>query len=287
MIKLYSAYCGYLCSNAGDSCTQDIIEKIFDEQVEVESDVANILSTTLVSTGSIAQDIPDNYEGAIWGTGLMFENRTVNTPKATVFAVRGKLTRNRWPQAKDAVLGDPGLLVDKLLPGHESVNKRYAVGIIPHYVDRENMGVREFLRRNRKDTTSIDVCGRLDDVLFAIAECEYIISSSLHGCIFADSLGVPNSWTILSDQISGGNFKYRDYYSVFGFDDPLPYGFSEQAKVSDILSLTDIYDRPGIEELKAGLIREWPFQVYRLAENSSEIVQEVVGKTEVEGEENV
>ena len=48
-----------------------------------------------------------------------------------------------------------------------------------------------------------------------IAECETVISSSLHGLIAADSFGIPNLQMVLSNNIVGGLFKYNDYYSVF------------------------------------------------------------------------
>jgi hypothetical protein len=49
-----------------------------------------------------------------------------------------------------------------------------------------------------------------------IAECETVISSSLHGLIAADSFGIPNRQLVFSSNIVGGQFKYDDYHSVFG-----------------------------------------------------------------------
>lgn len=44
--------------------------------------------------------------------------------------------------------------------------------------------------------------------------CKYIISSSLHGLICADSICIPNRWIKLSELL-GSDFKFHDYYSVF------------------------------------------------------------------------
>lgn len=259
MIKLYSAACGYSNSNSGDECSREIIERLFNWEVEVESEQTKLVECHLVAAGSIAQEIPPYYEGAVWGTGLMFGHLTVDTPQAKVVAVRGHRTRNRWPQAKNAAFGDPGLLVDRAYPELKDIPKRYKVGVIPHYVDFQNMGLREWLRNNRETTVGIDICGRLYDVLRTINECEYILSSSLHGLVFADSYGIPNSWIYLSPGISGGCFKYHDYYSVFGIEEPAALPFGVSSKVSDILAQVENYSRPGLEGIKDGLIQAWPF----------------------------
>ena len=41
------------------------------------------------------------------------------------------------------------------------------------------------------------------------------MSSALHGLICADSLGIPNQHIILGEKVVGGEYKFKDYYSVF------------------------------------------------------------------------
>ena len=53
-----------------------------------------------------------------------------------------------------------------------------------------------------------------------INSCKFILSSSLHGLIFADSYNIPNHKIIISDKIIGGDYKYKDYYSIFDMDIP-------------------------------------------------------------------
>ena len=64
----------------------------------------------------------------------------------------------------------------------------------------------------------IDVRMPPKDVVNAISRCNYVISSSLHGLIVADSLKIPNLWVKSSDSIIGGEFKYHDYYSCFNVE---------------------------------------------------------------------
>jgi pyruvyltransferase len=176
-----------------------------------------------------------------------------------VVALRGHLTRNRWINLRNEVaLGDPGLLMDWVYPQiRTTTKKRYKVGLLPHYIDFQNMGLREFLRKN-KDATGINICARVPDVLAAIAECEFILSSSLHGLVFADSLQIPNAWMTLSSGIVGGSFKFRDYYSVFNILDPLPCQFNQEMSVDDLWQYVRNYHRPNLESIQQGLFTSFP-----------------------------
>jgi len=50
-------------------------------------------------------------------------------------------------------------------------------------------------------------------VLAQIDECEHILSSSLHGLICAQALGIKSRWILLSNNVLGDGFKFRDYAS--------------------------------------------------------------------------
>jgi pyruvyltransferase len=47
-----------------------------------------------------------------------------------------------------------------------------------------------------------------------LASCDYILSSSLHGLILSDAYGIPNKWISISNNLSGREFKFKDYYST-------------------------------------------------------------------------
>ena len=70
-----------------------------------------------------------------------------------------------------------------------------------------------------KNAKIIDIQQQPLEFLQEIAECRAIISSALHGIIAADSLGIPNIRMICGDKIIGGDWKYNDYYSVFGVEE--------------------------------------------------------------------
>jgi hypothetical protein len=61
-----------------------------------------------------------------------------------------------------------------------------------------------------------------------------VLSSSLHGLIVADALGVPNRWVESSDRVIGRGFKFRDYLGAMGrrtdpIDLPAPESIDHEA----------------------------------------------------------
>ncbi len=122
-----------------------------------------------------------------------------------VRAVRGPATRDAAGLPTETPLGDPGLLAPMLLKGRPKVDARW--GLIPHLVDRRSLAIRQMVERMRHmqiiDLANPDVA----QVTREIASCEAVLSSSLHGLIVADALGVPNARLKLSDLVAGGDWK--------------------------------------------------------------------------------
>lgn len=175
----------------------------------------------------------------IWGTGFLAPKPVANPVvirKCKVFAVRGKLTHQVLQQygivspSDRIIYGDPGLLYRYLLS--TLPKKKYNLGVVPHENDYligeyicaqyEKIGMRvKFIDVHSKDPL---------DVVRDIAACEQVISSSLHGCVVADSIGIPNRMMLLSyfgrlreDHL----FKYKDYYSSYGKKMPEPLSIAD------------------------------------------------------------
>ena len=106
------------------------------------------------------------------------------------------------------IYGDPALLVPYVY--NPNIEKKYKLGIIPHYIDYYD----ERLKSLGSDVLIINLrnYGTIEHVIDQIKSCEAIASSSLHGLILADAYNIPNVWIKLSDKISGGMFKYQDYF---------------------------------------------------------------------------
>ena len=160
----------------------------------------------------------------IVGAGFIFppdENDCINRD-VEVLALRGQLSKIRMEQLlqqslDNCVLGDPGILVSKIYP--QNGEKKYKVGIIPHHYDK-SVWSDEKIKIEEGDYKLIDIQQDVKDVVQQISECECILSSSLHGLIFADSYNIPNRQLIMSDMIEGGCYKFEDYYSAFNLELP-------------------------------------------------------------------
>ena len=150
----------------------------------------------------------------VWGSGFMMEDSRLRRGAWNIAATRGPLSRERVPaQRGEIAMGDPGLLVARMMEKRPA--KTAALGLVAHYVDQGDERLRDFIDA-APHRRLINVMAHPDDVLEQIAGCDAILSSSLHGLIAADALGVPNGWLTLSGKVRGGDFKFRDYWAGIG-----------------------------------------------------------------------
>lgn len=224
----------YKYPNIGDILNEILINQLF----HIDIHMGHYTSADMMAIGSVLDRLSEDWKAwgedvelrknadrkrpiHIWGTGMIFH---YDTPAPfirpiKVHALRGDLSRQQVEKATGrkckCILADPGLLAPLLL--NDILEKKYDVGIIPHYVDAD-LPVFQKMRDEYPNSVIIDVKADPMEVLSKIAECRLIISTSLHGLIIADSFGIPNLWCESSDKILGAGFKYRDYYSSFGLE---------------------------------------------------------------------
>jgi hypothetical protein len=209
----------------------------------------------LVATGSILEHLCDDYAGIILGSGFIDETSNMTFPKARVLAVRGKLTRQRLGENRKTVaLGDPGLLASVVMPRREE--KSYVLGVVPHYSEKNHPQLLQLLARLGPDATLIDAQAEPLKVFAAIDRCKHILSSSLHGLIVADSLGIPNRWLAPAIGLHGGRFKFDDYYSSLGLDAE-PGVLTGMELLSQLLVLTRPTAASRIQDTKLALASLW------------------------------
>jgi len=200
-------------------------------------------SAELLVIGSILDKVPEDYSGIIAGSGLI-ENVSRRFPNAKIYAVRGKLTRDLIYAPKSVPMGDPGLLISNIFK--KRYKKKYVLGLIPHYVDDKDIRLQQIYNHNPDDVVIIDVRRTPKDVFKNIDQCQFILSSSLHGIITADSLGIPTGWIILSNQVLGKGFKFFDYASAIE-KNISPNYITGNESLSYLISLTHINNGSLIE----------------------------------------
>ncbi len=153
----------------------------------------------------------------VWGAGLLNDQMgfKVKTNPKQVRAVRGPLTR-KWLLEQGVecpeIYGDPALLLPQFYKVKKE--KKYRMGVIPHYIDKSNPVVEKLM--SNIDVKVIKVCEYSDwhDFIDEINECEFIVSSSLHGIIISEAYGVPNIWVKFegTKYVEGWDFKFHDFY---------------------------------------------------------------------------
>lgn len=170
---------------------------------------------TVALVGSLVAALAES-PARIVGGGLINGNTRRYGPEVRIEAVRGFLTQalvERDAKQLPAVIGDPGLLLPRISPMTPSEERR-PLGFIIHDVDRE-----EFTRLYPGQVADIvDNYAPRDEFVAQLSRYRAIASTSLHGCIFAHAYGVPVAPFVLTDKVFGGDFKFRDHYSVFGID---------------------------------------------------------------------
>ena len=164
-----------------------------------------------------------NARAEVWGSGFVWPDEKLTEPPKAVYAVRGPRTRARLQvQGIDCpeIYGDPALLFPRFF--NPPVEKKYAVGIIPHFSDKDTPWMKRQQSNPDPQVRIIDVEGGIEEFVREVKACELIVSSSLHGLICADAYGVPNMWVKLSDILWGGSFKFCDHFESVGRDAPVP-----------------------------------------------------------------
>lgn len=189
----------------------------------------------LAGIGSILGSLPPDFEGAIWGSGLMHD-RPYPLPGATVLAVRGPFTRDRIGASEGVVLGDPGLLVSRRI---RRPAVRWDVGLVPHADHRVHADFLALAEARGLRVRVIDVHRTAARTVREIAACEAIVTTSLHGLITADAFGIPAVWTTLEPSLSGGTFKFEDYEAVVTPDASRYVPFDPRMQLSELVELAE------------------------------------------------
>ena len=236
--------------------------------------IGSILQNFLATPNKTSCNIPLK----VWGSGFIMPSsgaqETLTRP-LEVYAVRGLKTKERLERIFQTkltgiALGDPGLLAGALINANKTP-KKYEVGILPHYIEK-NLDSFQTLQKRIPNSVLLDVQKPVLETLKAMAECETILSSAMHGLIISDGLGIPNLRIKASKRLAEEtNWKFEDYYSVYGIT---PYSFDIRQGLEEILRFADFmplfikehYKIPQekISRIQQDLMATFPYQDFSL-----------------------
>ena len=190
----------------------------------------------------------------VWGSGVLYttlgyrlKNRDLD-----IRSVRGPLTRMvlmEYGYSVPEIYGDPAIIMPEIYD-NKDIKKEYKYGLVMHkngsdfFKDVDQLdGSYKFI-----DIKTNDYKKFINDLL----SVEYVISSSLHGIILAESYGIP----AILVQPEFSLFKYIDWYTATGRATfPIIKELSE-VKTSNFPSL------PDLTNLRQKLKEAFPYDIF-------------------------
>ena len=225
--------------NVGDVFSEKVATHYLSDKVECYQN-EKLDSDNLILIGSILEWADEN--SIICGSGLILPSSKLQCKPKYINCVRGPLSAfflEKQGIAVGKLFGDPGLLFSRIYEDQQKI--KHKIGIIPHYVDKESAWI-----KNCKSlgVRVIDVFSPLETFAEQLQQCEVILSSSLHGLVFAHSYGKPALWVEISDGVIGDGFKFYDYYLAAGIspEKVVKISVNETTNPYSLISFTQTID---------------------------------------------
>lgn len=178
--------------------------------------------------------------------------------KLTLLATRGPISAACF-EGDVPFFGDPALLVRECYSHFLTPTKKYRGGILLHHSQKMAPDLVAFLEE--KNWVHISAATNdVESVIQKIAECEVLLSSSLHGLIVADALQIPNEWIQGNIHIAS-TFKFHDYASSIGRPLTEP--------ITDI----SVYDLKRISDVTKARSRDYWRQIDRINRGLTDVLK--------------
>ena len=250
--KIKAYWHGLPNSNFGDMLTPIIIKAIsgMEAQFTDWQEPSKILS--IGSILSIAQK-----GDTVWGSGVLHPGQITSDTKDINFKmVRGPLTRDclrhKGAEVPDFV-ADPAVLLP-FIYDVSTVIKDKELAIFPHVCS-----FNEFSKKNTE--IIIDVCQKPHLVLTKIAQCQAVVTESMHVMMLAEALDIP---TVLIQTTTNHDYdftwKFQDYYLSTNreFIQPVIWGPSGYLNYRQIQQKLDAWISPPKPDY-AAMLKSCPF----------------------------
>ena len=247
-LKVFWYRCGRGHGNFGDMLTPLLLDYF-----NVRCEWAPAEKADLVGIGSICEKIPADFRGVIWSSGNLRETHRNQFSGRTRRGFAGQAdsrAHDMCRQCRHRSLATEACFV--ICWPHKSASD--ISWVLFHTMWMRITRYCKHLAKSSPEICLIDICDEPRVLIRNVAQCENILSSSLHGLVLADSLGIPNRWLQAYGDVLGAGFKFRDYYSVYEIDRPEPLVIRTTDSLETLLPQIVSYQRPGIERIQANLL---------------------------------
>jgi pyruvyltransferase len=239
----------------------DAVSKRFWREITGREITTNTVQSHYITIGSVMHFVKNN--SIIFGTGFISQKgNNISAKPIEIISVRGPLTRDRLIKEFNLNCpkhyGDP-LILMPCLYNKEIVITDNIIGILPHYVDKNNSNLKLLIHnlKNKGYTVNIidiEVGDKYEDLINSINNCKYIISSSLHGVIMGIVYKKKTCFVEFSNSVIGGQFKFNDFFKSINIDFKYKKNYD-----SDILDNYIKVDYNILLNLGINLIKLMPF----------------------------
>ena len=247
--------------NFGDAISIPIVRGLVGQGTNIEPYFSSSPELRRLSAvGSTSHLITGNCD--IWGSGSLTGGDC--DPKAKsirVWIARGPLSREAfkkagWEVNTDEVC-DAGVLAPFLWRETLCMDNRLPVGVMPHFMDDASIP-RALSYFMGNGLMYIHPIGHYPDTIARrISACSILVTSSLHGAVFAEAIGIP---VVLFPGMKGTKFKYEDYLLGTGRTTEM------------LVSRERVKACKSIDELKALALPKASFDVKALLKNRPPIL---------------
>ncbi|NOT87937.1 MAG: polysaccharide pyruvyl transferase family protein [Lysobacter sp.] len=190
--------------NFGDDLNVDLWPELFPDLA------AHHPEAHLYGVGTLLGGSRPDGPKVVLGSGSGYRGAPALDDDWRVYWVRGPRTAQRCGLDPALGLGDGAVLWSGLRRAHAPVPGR--IGLVPHHKSYDGADW-DAIARNA-GLFPIDPRQSPEAVTAALAGCERVLTESLHGAIFADTLGIPWRAVVLARRFN--DFKWGDWLDTLG-----------------------------------------------------------------------
>jgi hypothetical protein len=240
--------------------------------------IMNRTQPCMMSVGSMFRMVRTGDH--LWGTGVAYDHvvphrcKTTKEPfggqdlvtNLTVYSTRGPKSAQHMEQYCSSFIkgplesaGDGAVLIPFIFPemfrfsAFERENDRKPYCVIPHHYERTHGGI-----KGTPKNQILSVQRAWESMTMELLKCDKVFSSSLHGIIMAEILGIPNRRLRMTNK--PGDFKFADFYESYRREgEPMPWTTNIKQALNQTVSPLSLQERSGYA---ARVLKTFPIHLF-------------------------